>query len=775
MKRKHLIQAVSLAGSLSLALWCQQSAAQQIRIEEIVVTAQKRTENLQDVPLAVTALSANFIAENDIRTLEDMAGSVPGLVVTNATNAGQAPLSIRGLGAPSGGGSIFNDDPVGIYVDGMYIARSGIAVQDLVDLESIQVLRGPQGTLYGRNSTAGAVLLTTKRPTREFEGELRGGYARYDEYNTSLVLSGPLSETLSGRTALAYRNAEGYAENIVDGGDVGSNESSTARVSLQYEPNSDLTVNLIANYADLEANNATIARSAVVPLPGPFLTPVYGGNPFLEREDFQQAIEDNKVAYDAPNATELTSGDVVLLVNWDLGSVVLDSVTGFRKLDVDSAQDSDAQPDAATFSGSVDGLNLLYNENSQSADQYSQEFRLSSTGSGSWQWIAGVYYLHEDIDFDIAISATQGGPPVPLVPGPTIPPFTGFSGTSANFIAASEVDAYAVFFDTSYDLTDRLKLTVGGRYSYETKDADIDQSVTRLDNGGVLAAFELQDDDSFSDFSPRLVLDYALNDNVLLFASFNQGFKSGGYNSFDASPTASSYPAEEINAYEVGLKSDFWGDRVRVNASAFVYDYTNLQLRQAVFTGGVSIRTVDEAAIKGLELETTWAPTDRWRVRANLAYLDGELEKGELNALPSDIGVIQFSAQQFAPPAVFPTEDVSGNRTVRSPEWQFFLSGEYELLRTDTLSARASLTYRYQDEVYFSETNQDVDTYLGESWEEVDARLVLEIIDGKWELAVFGQNIFDERHVTQTAPFSGFPVSSVNEPAKWGVQGVWRF
>jgi len=205
-------------------------------IEELVVTAQRREQSIQDVPISVSVVTEKFIAENDIRSLQDLNGTVPGFYATGSVNYGAAPLSIRGVGGANGGGNFFNDEPVAVYVDDVYISRLSFSTADLIDVDSIQVLRGPQGTLYGRNSTAGALLLKTARPTEEFEGYVKGGIAEHGETRISGAVSGSLGENFQARLALGASDRDGFGTNTFDGSDIGGSDETTGRLSLRYAP-----------------------------------------------------------------------------------------------------------------------------------------------------------------------------------------------------------------------------------------------------------------------------------------------------------------------------------------------------------------------------------------------------------------------------------------------------------------------------------------------------------------------------------------------------------
>lgn len=761
----------SAASMVALLSTVQVFAQSQSGLEEIIVTAQRREQNLQDVPIAVTAVSGEYLTENNISSLQDLAGAVPGLVVTNTLNYGTAPISIRGIGAPNGGGGAFSDQPVAIYVDGVYVARLGTSVSDLVDMDSIQVLRGPQGTLYGRNSTAGALLLASKRPTDQFESEFRGSYAQYNQSRLSAALSGPLgSDRILGRLALGYSDGGDYVDNVLDGRELGGARNKTARGTLRFLPSGGLTVDLIGEYQEQVAHPAlfSVAPLNVVTTPTfPFAGPLYEGDPFARRADLDSTIEDNRVALDTDTFTELRSSNGTLLVDWDLGAITLAAISGYRIMDNNGQQDSDAQPNTVSYASANGGLRLLSNFGEQEHTQYSQELRLQSD-QGPLTWVAGAYFLHEENDVDFSIESFQAGPPQPGVP-PQRP-----AGTIANFLSHQDLDAYAAFFDVTWAFTDQWSASVGGRYSDESRQVSVRQSVrNRVTGANLTTPLAFSGEDSWTDFSPRGVLQYKFTDDTLVYANYSRGFKSGGYNSFDASPAATAFPQEEIDAYEIGLKSDLLDRRLRMNVSAFSYDYQNVQIRQAVFTGGVSIRTVPEARIRGVEIETTFTPVESLVMRANLSYLDAELRRGTLQALPSDIGTVRYGAQLFAPPAVFPSEDVAGNRMTRAPEWQYYLSGDYTW-SLPSHAIRLSATWRGQTEVLFSETNQDTAGFIGEAWDEVDLRLALSDAAERWEIALFGRNVLDDRHLTQIAPFAGFPVASANMPAQYGVQAVYR-
>ena len=748
---------VALLVGVSLATLAGGGAAQtggedRKTLEIITVTAQKRVENQQVVPISITTVSEDFIVENDIRSLEDMNGIVPGFVTTNSVSYSAAPLSIRGIGGANGGGNLFADEPVGVYVDGVYIGSPSFSNADLRDIESIQVLRGPQGTLYGRNSTAGAVVVTTKRPTDEFQAELRGGYSRFDEYDIGGALSGPLAEKLWARSAFSYSDEAGFGTNTVDGSDIGGSENLTARVAFSFLPSDALSLDLIGEYQEHTANPALIAVTGVG------ATGV--ASPFVERADLDEVLNDNEFALNDPNVEKDETYSITLLGELDLGWATLNSVTGYRDWSLTGRQDSDST-----------GLRLFNNNGDVGSEQVSQELRLTSNNGGRLSWIVGLYYFDTGVDMFFDIRNFQG---------------LFRLGTEAIFDARQETTAWAVFGDATYDLTERLSLTFGGRFSREKKDFRNKLTVFIL-NGGTVPSIppagalggltfpagalfndppRYADDAEFSDFSPRAVLDFQVSETLFLYASYSQGFKSGGFNSFGLAPA---FEQEDIDAYELGFKSYLADNRVRLNASGFFYDYSNLQIRLPVPTGGVNIRNIGVAELWGFEVEGSAFLTDGLSVRANLAWLDTEVTEGMIPAVssatpPFPIGI----------PLSLAPEDVRGNELTRAPEWQTFVNATYER-PVGNFTGALSVTYRYQSGVFFLDTNQDISTFSNDSWDEVDLRLSLSDPGERWEVAVFGQNVTDDRHITAVTPLGGFPNAALSEPAKWGVEAVIRY
>jgi len=797
-----VLGAMGQVGLSSLAL----SQENNNYLEEVVVTAQKRSENLQDVPISVSAIQGEALTEAGYTSIQDLAGAVPGLVVSDSVSYGLAPVAIRGIGGPAGGGSLLTEQPVAVYVDGVYVRALGQSVADFLDVDGIQVLRGPQGTLYGRNSTAGAVLINTRRPTDEFGGYARFSYSSHDETQVAGALNVPLVEdVLALRTAISHRSGGDWAANTIDEREFGGGSGTAGRVSLRFTPNDAVIVDLIGEVARGKDRPATLQLATIElgqVIPGLPLQ-LYQGDPHLRRSDYEQRLDGDEVQIIGEQYTETESENLSLLVDWQLSEdFTLASVTGYRHFAVNGFQDSTpwvtgALPgtSGAAFWNNLTGtpppnnregsrqinpansaFSLGWNTTDQDYTSRSQELRLASD-SGTFRWTAGLYYAYEKVDGFIRIVNEQGGPPMaapgipPLVPGSA-------AGLDLGFNTTQETHSYAVFADGTLDLNDAWSLTGGLRYSRDEKEATVTNTVQTLrtsvvpplDAGTTDSCPGVTNDckESFEKITPRVVLGFAPTDTGMYYASYSRGFTSGGFNNFgDISGTLPDRPlevgSETIINYELGAKHEFFDRRARLNISAFWSDYNDLQIRQAVNTGGVAIVNVPAARTRGVEFEGLLRATENLTLALNGSWMDTEIRDGTLFGFADDIGNVTLGSLQ-TPTAV----DVSGNRMTRAPEWIGNLSADY---RHPTSFGYISgiATLRMQSETYFSETNQDIEQYIGDSWEEVDLRLAVGPDDENWEIAVFARNIFDDRHATQIVPFFIMPTATLNAPRTVGI------
>lgn len=754
----------------------QQAADDSQALQEVVVTAQRRSENLQEVPVAVSALDGAYLSNNNVHSLRDLAGAVPSLVVTSDIGYGLAPVTIRGLGGPNGGGSLFTDQPVAIYVDDVYVPTLAQSVSDLLDVSSLQVLRGPQGTLYGRNSTAGAIIVTGNRPTTDFEAGLSGTYSSYEDFNTAGFVSGPLvGDALLGRLACGTNNGGDWARNEFDGRHFGGENMQSCRGTLEIKPAANLTFDLIGDFSHSIAYPATESLAVTTRLPPgavPALGQAYIGDPFARRPDLDALIDNNTVALHGAQYVTTNAEDWTALLKWTLGGQTLDSITGWRDVRLTGAQDASPGTDPPALLG--------YNTSRQATRSFSQELRLSSDDRDSaLQWVTGLYYYHQYNDDRINIVNLQAGPPVAVFGATPAPIFLGeASGTSALFTGTQTVNAYAGFADATWSFTRQWSLDLGGRYSYEDKQAAIAQLIQTVTPtalaGPVLAAASCPSNavpcrQTYRNFSPRATLNYKPTRDNMLYLSFARGFNSGGFNTFGdvGNPTDPTNPletrSETIDSYEIGSKNELLDGHLRLNVDGFIANYSNLQIRQAVYTGGVAVVNVPKAQVKGIELESDYSPLQHLTLSVGGSYLDARITSGTLAALPTDVGSIIFGQS-----VTVTEQNVAGNELSRAPRWELRFSPDYRvLLPGGVLDLQA--VYRFESSVYYLETNQDSNAYYAPSWHDIDLRTSFAPDRQNWDIAVFVHNLSNERHITQIAPYNGFPIATFNEPRIVGV------
>lgn len=751
---------LALQGSLLAAAICalvprpaiaqsQDTASIGPALPAIVVTGTRREESEIEAAVAVTVLSGAYLREHQIRSIEDMSATVPGLVTSNNVNYGVAPLSIRGVGGINGGGNFFGDDPVAVYLDEVYLGRTMPNSAALLDIASIEVLRGPQGSLYGRNATGGAILMRSVRPGAGGDTYLRAGVGSFGEHRAAAALEASLARgSLDARFAASYSDKPGYGINTFDGSRMGGAEDLALRGSIRFAPGMRLTWDLVADLAEQTATPATIG---VADLSNPATA-----SPFVPRKDLETVLDQRLFAADAPNHFESRQRGVTALGKWRGDAFELRSVTALRTYSYDGRQDSDGT-----------ARSLFTNAGNGDIEQFSQELRLSSPGSARLDtvfWSLGAYYLHEDSAFDFFVQNLRG--------------FYGL-GTDAAFRGKQKTDALALFGEVTVPLARGLSVTAGGRYSHERKRFANANAVDTL-NGGTLPTTGAElpagavlvpersrvDKARFDDFSPQVVVEAYPLPGLLTYASYARGFTSGGFNVFEQ---VDAYRPQTVKAWELGAKASLFDRRLTLALAAFRYAYKDMQVRLPVPTGGVSIVNATASRIEGIELETRARPIAALDVRASVAALDARFTRGVIPRVPLDA--------RFGIGAPIPLEpaDLTGNRLSRSPRWQIALGADYEARVSPGATLRLNASWRYQSKVFFLETNQAASTFRGRAFAETDLSAALAIDRLGITLSAFGKNVFDNRHFTQVTPLGAFPNAAINEPARWGLEVATTF
>jgi len=718
--------ALPVAAAAALLAWAAPAAAQ---LEELLVTAERREASLQVTPVSITAFSGDQLRLKGIQTSEQLSGFTPGLQIQRDVIG---KVVIRGIGTENF--TVAGDPGVALSLDGTYISRSSVAIFDLFDMERVEVLRGPQGTLYGRNATGGAINFITQKPTDEFDMDFQFDAGDYDKLRFEGAVGGPIVEgVLNGRIATLVFDRDGYTDNKFVGvgrglDDLDSRDLFAIRGSLNSQVGR-LSLDFRVDYYDDDSN----------PIPykytdDPLVFSGQPGSPFSnplasQERDVSQGFETdllNGGTVDEVGSWEQTG--VSLTAAWDLGNdLTLKSISAYRNFEFTWLNDGDG----------IEEFLVNYYQDDDS-DLYTQELQLLSEGDGAWTWIVGAYFLYEDSDTDTAI---------PL----------GQVGSGVYYVGDAETTAYAGFGQVNYALSDRWRLTAGARYSYEEKEVDYTTDIPFLP-----LFVPIDDDDDWDAITPKFGVDFFLNEDVMFYGSVTKGFKSGGFNLI---AIQSSYNDEEVWSYEIGSKGTYFDGRLQLNASAFYYDYDDLQVGKVINLSAV-IENAAEATIYGAEIEATALVTENLQFDLGLSLLDTEYD--------------EFVTEDPGLPAGSGDVDLDGNNLPRSPEYSGYFSGLYSLPLPNQASLEFWANVQFTDEQYFTPFNRS--NVQEDSYELLNAKLSYLTDDGRWRFTIYGDNLTDEDYYTNALE-SGVPTPGVDPvvpqfflgaPRTWGVQVRYR-
>lgn len=716
-------------------LQAQQSTAegQPVELEPVLITAQRRTTDVQKTAAAVSAYSSEELTARSINGIADMANANASVLVS--LFQGEAQIYIRGIGYSSViGGS---DSSTAFHSDGVYISRSAGAIPAYLDVDRIEVLRGPQGTLYGRNATGGSVNVITKGPgdTFQYEGKLTVG--DYDLYRVSGALGGPLNDRVGVRLAVQRTKRSGYTTFVRPGVDplgLGSVKSDAedqddwmARLTLTTRITDNLNATVKVDY--YEANDDGVVWHYFGP--GTSTNPIYQAlvPPSIRSAPYSRRYASDLQGFNRPH-TEGVSGKLV----WNLGDYTLTSLTAYRKTRPLNRDDLDVSP--------VFGVDQLREEDQH---QFSQEFQLNSPTTGRLQWILGAYYFNESntIRNEYFLPFTDALFGLPDDPACCLLKLNGKTTTRA----------YAAFGESTFALNDRLQLVLGGRYSSETRGGAndvvfVNAPITAFDNVAQFA------DKRFTSFTPKAGVNFSLDESVFFYATASRGFKSGGFN--PGSYQNDAFRPEQIWSYEVGAKLTLFDRRMHVNTAAFYYDYKDLQL-QDVQNNNVVIRNAAKAKVKGLEIESSWLATAGLRLDGNLTWLDAKFADG---ALPDP----KYPA--------LGVQSLDGKKLPRAPTLKGSVGVQYEFSLPEQRSLALRADYAWQDKVFFSAFNVDALSEKSYGW--LKARATYSAGSGRWSVAAFIDNATDEK-VASNKIFNGdiigsTVVGSLAPPRTYGVE-----
>ena len=677
-------------------------------VEDIVVTAQRREQRLQDVPLAVSAFSMESLEDGKVESLLNLDGKVPNVVLAPV---GAYPFAsafyIRGLGYADVESSF--EPSVGVELDGVYLSRNVGAVQDFFDIGGVTILRGPQGTLYGRNTIGGVVSVQSRRPSFDFGARAQATFGSNGRQELRAGVEGALIEDkLAGKFSFLTKTYDGYIKNY-DGRDMGAQDVTSMRGALLWTPTASFDATLIVDYTK-DKGTGTAFENASLPS---MVLPGFGEPADTDGDPFLSHVGDYIFS-------DLEALGVTLNANWDLGPVKLTSITGYRKTDTEVLSDFDGTPTP-----------FMTVHRDETHDQFSQELRLASNTDGPLTYVVGAYYMTQEYDIATGQFGTVFGSPT----------------AGSTIYTQQKADSWAVFGQADYEVLPGLTVTAGGRYSKEEK--TFTTQPLFYPNAETFEA-------SFDDFSPKVGVSYKWSDTLMTYAQYSRGFRAGGFNGRAGSFLAvGPYDSETVDSYEVGVKSDLFNRRLRLNAAVFTSDYQDMQQSVQQLIPGTLINqtlvaNVGAATISGFEAEATALLTDVFTISASVGYLDASYDEFMAD-LGDGLGVID---RTYLPMPY-------------APKWSNSVTFNYkDDFDFGRVTAQASVRHMTDMYTSFSTLNATTDLTMRQSNTVVDGSLSLELPDGRWRVSLWGKNLTDELVINNTFGVGNLLASRVYQPPR---------
>jgi iron complex outermembrane recepter protein len=729
-------------------------------LEEIVVTATKRAESIQDVPISVSAFSGDFMEKSGVEDLEGLGGIAPNLRVTKSSQAVNQRIMIRGVGTV---GNNAMDPSVAVYVDGAYIARPGAIMGNLKDIEVAEVLRGPQGTLFGRNAAMGALNIRTRKPEMDADTfKIDAGIGDYEHYDTTIIANKGLSDTLAARVVANYSSKGGFTENLYDGEDnIGGSTSQSIKPSILFEPTADLSVLLRLDYQELEGEgptievlpeSATAANMATMNFLG--IAPDVSG---LDHE-INQAHEDDM--------TDRQWG-AILDVTWDdaFAGHTVRSITSYR----------DWQNDTYEYSLFRVAMDDLTRETHFTSESISQEIQLISPVGDVFDYVAGLYYFQEDYEIDQTLNL--GADFCPLTGAFAAACAAGDQDNANPAFFEQDAESLAAFVQATFHVTEKFDITAGLRYTDDEKNGSLLVAPNNVVTGSLFGAAEdkiLKFDDTQTNW--MLNARYFFTPDIMGFATASTGYKSGGLNSLmtkgGLTEAQRLFDSEEVTNYELGLKTTLLDGAMIANITAYRTDIENFQDRSFKDLTFV-IANAGELRQQGIELDVQYQPMQEWFISMGYAYLDSEfLSYDNGSTLPGIAG----------------TQDLSGTANRYSPEHQLNLASQWTQSLGDTgMEWFVRGEVMWTDDANVGSTSNNNPQTIQDAYSLVNLRAGLASEDGVWSTSVFVENVADEEYCVgmYDQPNGGSFGTQINgttlircvqgDPRTIGLRGTYNF
>lgn len=686
--------------------------------ETIVVTAQKRSQSIQEVPLAISALPAAALEARGVSTTEDLQFLVPSTHIGELL--GQTSITIRGVGLNQGAPG------VAIHVDGIYQPRPSMGDLLQIDLERVEVLRGPQGTLYGRNANGGAVNFITRAPGKDFEGYLLASHASYDETRLQGMINLPVSDTVRARLVLDWNDQkQGFVRNVIAGGqDLDRGETFSGRFRIDFRLTDTLDVSLATTFLE---GSGPRQYFVLQNLP---TAPVVAVNPALAEATY--AFEPWRTAANDPVDTQRDLSLTSATATWELGNFQLKSISAYTTLTDDSLADDDG------IDVSVFPARRFYD-----SESFSQEINLGASFD-QLDLVSGLYYLKDSYRHLLDYDLLEGVAP--------LSPFGLPPGSDLVFdVRDYDTTVRAAFADLTFRPVPELSVIAGVRYSEEDQ-KQVQQNSLSIGSLATLLTCPLTTNEAkFKSTTPRLGMRYEFTPDISTYATYSKGYKAGGFN---LNACDNRFNPEKLDAFELGLKSRVPGSDLTVNLSAFHYNYEDLQISQVIGLARF-ITNAAAARIDGIEAEIAWAPGEHWTVDASATYLDARYES--------------FSNTDGLDPAAG-IQVLDGNRLNDAPEFSGNLSVAYRTSETNfgNFTLRGDLGYR--GKYYLREFNGPLDTQS--AFAVANTALIWDSPKRTFRVRLFANNITNESYIARMDASDNFGARFIswNQPRQYGIE-----
>lgn len=718
--RRHIL-ATAVGAATVLTSTSAIAQDRSLALEEVLVTAEKREQSLQDTPISLVAFSSERLERFGVTDLGDVDGLAPNVTITPFPNS-RSSLVVFMRGVGNNDSQSTQDPAVGVYIDGVYVARSIGLTSDVADLERVEVLRGPQGTLYGRNTTGGAINLITAKPAEDFAFRQTLSTGSRDHYRSLTQVDSGKMGPVAAKLSYLVSGHDGWVENTGPGENFGEEEKEAARLALRWDVSDRLTVDYAYDFSEIEGPQHYYQPTVTV-VPGQ-------APPTQEKRRGKGAWSGGT----EPSDTEVSGHTLIATLDTSLG--VLKSITAYRDLDETIVQD---------YGGGSPGFRVNV---TVEQEQFSQELQLVGERGPEWRYVAGLYYFEEEgleEEFDT----------VPLPP-------TFAPGPVEDRVIDSEAKAYALYGQATWSpaaLEHRLDVTLGGRYTVDDRSATKNSTIY-FTNGKQSGSEE------WSNFNPSLTVDYNWSDDLSTYGKVVSAYKAGGYNV--RSTEAGFQPPfdeEQLISYEAGLKSTWLDNRLSFNAAVFRAEYEDMQLQQITNNATIfltDVYNVGEAEIDGLEMDLMAVLLPGLTLQLSYGYTDADF--------------VEYIDQRNGSPTQ--GDNIAGRAVMPyAPEHSYTVGLDYQA-QTPIGALKASVDYSWRDERYGTAFNDDLDGFFLDDYGLVNARVALSGIavgDSQLEVAVWGRNLTDEEYKVHSISLGTYHAAYFGEPETVGLDVTLRF